>query len=216
MDNNLHLKFLITQMSEYVYVLELKNNKWYVGKSADVNRRFKQHVDGEGARWTSVNKPIKIHSVVKLKSEHDEGNITKDYMKKYGVNNVRGGAYCQVELPLSTKTLLENELKSKNDACYKCGKIGHFANKCTEESEEELVWECSYCDREFTTKFGCIVHEKSCSTKTSTKKGGCYRCGRDGHYSSQCYASSHTNGHKLSYDDSEEEDSDEEDSDDSD
>ena len=93
--------------------------------------------------------------------------------------------------------IIQKEFNGNADKCYKCQKYGHFANKCTEESEEELVWECSYCDREFTTKFGCIVHEKSCSTKTSTKKGGCYRCGRDGHYSSDCYASRHVKGYEL-------------------
>jgi predicted GIY-YIG superfamily endonuclease len=197
MDNNLHLKFLITQMSEYIYVLELENNKWYVGKSLNVPKRFQEHLEGKGSSWTKKHKPIRIIEFKLIVSQHDENNLTKDYMKKYGIQNVRGGSYTQIELSPEITDIIQKEFNGNADKCYKCQKYGHFANKCTEESEEELVWECSYCDREFTTKFGCIVHEKSCSTKTSTKKGGCYRCGRDGHYSSDCYASRHVKGYEL-------------------
>ena len=74
------------------------------------------------------------------------------------------------------------------------------------EDEEEDEWECKYCDRTFASAFGCGVHEKSCKEKPQTtyvkqsvaKKGGvCYRCGRDGHYSTECYASRHVKGYEL-------------------
>ena len=75
--------------------------------------------------------------------------------------------------------------------------LGHFANQYNveEESEEEDdVWECEYCDRQFTTHFGCMVHEKSCRKDADPT---CYRCGREGHYKPDCYASRHVNGYKL-------------------
>jgi hypothetical protein len=39
----------------------------------------------------------------------------------------------------------------------------------------------------------CYVYEKN--TKSKNKK--CFRCARDGHYSSSCYASTHTKGYYL-------------------
>lgn len=57
------------------------------------------------------------------------------------------------------------------------------------------MWECEYCDRIFTTVFGCRVHEKSC--KKNTNENTCYRCGNVGHYSPDCYATWHIKGFKL-------------------
>ena len=113
-------------------------------------------------------------------------------MKKYGIENVRGGSYTQLELPQEFVSSIEKEILGNADKCYKCQQYGHFAKNCSYEEVEELVWECVYCYREFTTRFGCMVHEKKCS-----QKSGCYRCGRDSHYANNCYASTHVKGYSL-------------------
>ena len=184
------VQFLIRNM-ESLYVLKLEKNKWYVGKTSDIMKRFQEHVNGKGAAWTSKYKPISLVESRPIASQHDENNITKDYMKKYGVENVRGGSYAQIKLDESEISALNKEMLGNTDKCFKCGLAGHFANKC--KTKEEEVWECKYCDRQFTTRFGCSVHEKSCGSKS----GACYRCGRDGHYSPDCYASRHIKGYSL-------------------
>lgn len=205
---------------ESLYVLQLKDNKWYVGKTTDIKKRFTQHQNGQGSAWTKSYKPVKIVETRRLKDEYDETNTTKDYMKKYGIDNVRGGAYSQIVLSDDVERVLKQELRGDSDVCFKCNLKGHFANRCPNTNVEkksplqkiadrlvkeyglpkpEEEWGCDYCDRTFATEFGCRVHERSCKLEPTTKKvsGTCYRCGRAGHYSPDCYASRHVKGYEL-------------------
>ena len=185
-----------------LYVLKLENDKYYVGKTQFVAQRYKQHLEGSGAAWTKKYKPVKLMEVRDMKTDHDETNLTKDLMKKYGVENVRGGAYAQVNLDDSVKNVLEMEIRGNADACFKCGGFGHFARDCDEEEEEEEVevWTCDYCDREFVTEDAAFKHEKRCGGQlgyADSKSGVCYRCGRSSHYANECYATRHVKGYEL-------------------
>jgi predicted GIY-YIG superfamily endonuclease len=197
-----------------LYVLQLEDDKWYVGKTDDVSKRLEQHLNGKGSAWTKEYSPVRIAQQRPITSIHDETNTTLDLMKKYGIDNVRGGAYCQVDLSDEIQTSIKHQINSNTDKCYNCGMKGHFANKCPkkEESEEEVeIWGCEYCDREFDTKYGCMIHERSCKTKNTKKvtetkvvekqSGSCYRCGRKGHWATSCYARTHVEGYELDSDD---------------
>lgn len=197
---------------ESLYVLQLEDNKWYVGKTSDVAVRIKQHEMGKGSAWTKSYRPVKVAETRRLKDQYDENNTTKEYMKKYGIDNVRGGSYTQVVLPDDVEKVLKLELRGDSDTCFKCNLKGHFATKCPittrrplRELADKLVkkygakveeeeWGCAYCDRTFGTRYGCSVHERSC---TGDSTGACYRCGRQGHYSPDCYASTHVKGYGL-------------------
>jgi predicted GIY-YIG superfamily endonuclease len=184
-----------------LYILQLEDDKWYIGKTDDIHKRFEQHKNGKGSEWTRLYKPIKMVETRKITSIHDETNVTKDFMKKYGIDNVRGGAYCQTVLSESIEETIKHELNSSSDKCYVCGIKGHFANNCPKN--EEIVYCCEHCDREFDTEFGAIVHERSCKFKkqqynySASQSGKCYRCGRAGHYSNNCYAQTHIKGYEL-------------------
>ena len=190
-----------------LYVLKLQDGKYYVGKSDNPAQRYKQHCEGNGAAWTKKYAPVKFMETRALKGEHDETNLTKDLMKKYGVDNVRGGAYTQVVLDDATKAVLEREVLGNTDKCYKCGQAGHFANRCEGVVEVE-IWGCNYCDKEFTSMTRTIGHERRCTSNPANlievpkkkKTGACYRCGRTSHYSPDCYAKTHVEGHDLSDD----------------
>lgn len=195
-----------------IYVLKLENGKYYVGKSDDVNKRFEQHVNGKGSVWTKKHKPILLEKKIENVSAFEEDKTTLEYMAKYGMENVRGGSYCQTEFDEFTDASIKKQLWSAKDACTQCGRTGHFVKDCYaktdvsgnkieyEESEEEVEeYECEYCDRTFTTQFGCSVHEKTCKQKKHVvpTSGTCYRCGRYGHWANQCYAKKDVDGDEL-------------------
>ena len=200
---------------EQVYVLKLEGDRYYVGKSSDVAKRVKEHATGKGAGYTKLYKPTQVVEVRPMKSEQDENNLTREYMTKYGVNNVRGGSYTQIALAPEVKQVLELEIRGNTDACFACGKTGHFANRCPSKVEEDTVWCCEYCNREFATESVAAMHEQGCKfrklaamagrqklveRKTAWGGGGggvCYRCGRAGHYSPDCYAGTHRKGYDL-------------------
>jgi hypothetical protein len=105
------------QERKEVYILELEQKKWYVGISNDPESRLKSHNSGEGSRWTKKYPPVRIHKRIQNPDSFDEDKYTKIYMAKYGIENVRGGSYCQLELPEYSLTALKKELKTAIASC---------------------------------------------------------------------------------------------------
>ncbi len=66
-------------------------------------------------------------------------------------------------------------------------------------SEENNII-CKYCNKEFDTLKGKTGHENLyCKQKNNTTTNQkCFKCGKDGHFSSYCYATKHINGKFLS------------------
>ena len=113
-----------------IYILKLVNNKWYIGKSKNVKKRFKTHKNGYGAQWTKLYKPIKIEKVINTNCNYDEDKQTKKMMAKYGIDNVRGGSYSKINLCDNTKFFINKEIQTAEDRCFICGESGHFASNC--------------------------------------------------------------------------------------
>ena len=76
----------------------LQNNKYYIGRTKDLTKRYLQHYNGYTVKWTKLHKPIKIIFTTPLINSFDENNYTKLYIKKYGIENVRGGSFCAINL----------------------------------------------------------------------------------------------------------------------
>lgn len=178
-----------------LYVLQLEDDKWYVGKTDDIQKRFEQHKNELGSEWTKLYKPMKIYLTKEVKSIHDENNVTKDFMKKYGIDNVRGGAYTQLDLSDNQYECLIHELRCISDCCFKCGISDHFAGDCDQDlSNDEIIgWICEKCESEFPTETDCEEHEKLCKKS----KPLCQRCGRNTHNITTCIAKTHIKGHQL-------------------
>jgi predicted GIY-YIG superfamily endonuclease len=89
-----------------IYVLLLEQNKWYVGYTDRENgNRFPEHFNNNGSKWTQLYKPLKVVEW-RQGTLIDENNVTLEYMKKYGWQNVRGGRYCNIKMKNPPKKLL--------------------------------------------------------------------------------------------------------------
>jgi predicted GIY-YIG superfamily endonuclease len=75
-----------------IYKLNLKNNKKYIGKTANLDSRMKQHFSGNGSQVTKKFKPIR-GEVPGYFSNKAEQKYTEKYISKCGYENVRGGSY---------------------------------------------------------------------------------------------------------------------------
>ncbi len=114
-----------------IYLLRLRNGKFYVGSSNDVDRRFQQHLDGVGSEWTRLHAPAcRAPRILETNASLlDEDKFTKKLMIEHGVGNVRGGSYCQVELTDAQLAALEAELRSATAACLCCGACGTLCSQ---------------------------------------------------------------------------------------
>ena len=97
-------------MKTNIYILKLANNKYYIGKSSDPEKRFIDHKSGFGSNWTRIHKPISIEKIISNVSSFDEDKYVKEYMAKYGIDNVRGGTYVTEYLNDTDKKLLQKEI----------------------------------------------------------------------------------------------------------
>jgi predicted GIY-YIG superfamily endonuclease len=94
---------------QFVYSLDCKEGKKYIGQTNNIIRRFKEHKTGEGAAWTNR---FTAESITKLEEttgkDFKELAWTLEAMAEYGIQNVRGGPFCRVELTTQDiKTIVE-------------------------------------------------------------------------------------------------------------
>ncbi|CAG8459958.1 12108_t:CDS:1 [Funneliformis caledonium] len=159
----------------YVYVLKCIDNKYYVGSTADLNVRNRQHLNGSGSAWTRKYPPICIEWSGKTNNENLETIKTLEYMIQYGIYNVRGGDYCKFDLSIDFAEILYKLICK----CPRCDRPGHFDNECACDvcgNRGHLTDECLHC-----TNCGKRGHsEVDCYN--------CYKCGRPGHSPDNCDA----------------------------
>ena len=159
-----------------IYVLCLEDNKFYVGKTnKSAEDRLYEHRNNTGSSWTRLYKPIGIEEILHEADDFDEDKITKKYMARYGIDNVRGGSYCTTIIDRQTKKFLEKEIASMTDKCYNCNNFGHFAKECELDATVEVLYKKSKNNSFFEAVANLFVVE-------------CTRCGRNSHSDLECYA----------------------------
>ena len=167
----------------FIYILRLKNDKYYVGKTENPKFRIDTHFKDGGCYWTKKYKPLQIIGLFPDCDDFDEDKYTLKYMSKYGMDNVRGGSFCRCELTNENKNTIDKMISSSNDCCHCCGEKGHFIRNCAKnkyskqnkhflqlskdyESADEVEIEsddeplsCSYCNKGFATYNAVQFHE---------------------------------------------------------
>jgi len=122
-----------------IYVLKLEKNKYYVGKTNDSKERIKSHMNNLGSEYTKKYKPIGIEQIINSCDDYDEDKYVRIYMDKYGIDNVRGGTFCNEHLTQAEKGMLQKSYKNTNNLCFICNERGHFANQCSKNSKNILI-----------------------------------------------------------------------------
>ncbi len=176
-------------MSSFViYLLRLEQGKYYVGRTDNMENRWKAHTSGRGSLWTKKYHPIEILRTYTSKNPFEEDKYTKECMSIYGIDNVRGGSYVRDVLDLDAQRLIQKEIWAAKDCCVRCGRNSHFVKECcfttdifgnslintntsptnTKKSEEEsIVYMCGYCEHEFDIETDCDKHMETCDKNTS-------------------------------------------------
>ncbi len=113
-----------------IYILKLEQNKYYVGLTKYPESRIQEHFNGTGSAFTKLYKPLLIIKQIQTYDRYDEDKIVKQCMSKYGILNVRGGSYSNIELSEPIIDFLEKEIMHSRNACFRCLKRGHFMKNC--------------------------------------------------------------------------------------
>jgi predicted GIY-YIG superfamily endonuclease len=114
----------------FVYILKLEEDKYYIGKTTNPDVRIRDHFNSRGAKWTQKYKPVETMEIIPDCDDYDENKHTFKMMKIYGIENVRGGSFCQVVLSQHNINTLNQILFDVSNKCYTCGSTSHYTLNC--------------------------------------------------------------------------------------
>ncbi len=127
-----------------IYVLKLEQNKWYIGKSTNVKNRINEHQYSNNL-WIKTYKPLnEWPETFPYTSIFSEDLKVKEYMSRYGIENVRGGTYSSFTLTDVEIKFLEKEIVHANDLCFNC-QGNHYIDNCPEMKRIERL--CISCKK---------------------------------------------------------------------
>jgi hypothetical protein len=192
-----------------IYVIMCQQEKYYVGKTTNFARRYQEHKNGTGSAWTLKYPPIDVVEVVTNIDKYDEDKYVWKYMEKYGIDNVRGGSYSQINLSESLIACATRHINGAGDLCFGCGNSGHFVADCTdtirsssqkrkrEDESGNTIPDSTNILADINVDVRNSKVAKNSSGTSIRENSKCFRCGRTGHWKSNCYAATHISGRKL-------------------
>lgn len=169
----------------FIYVLGLENNKYYIGRTQNLQQRLNDHKNGLGSYWTKKYPFIKLIDY-RIGTKYEETAKTLEYMDRYGIENVRGGIYSNIDLTFEQCLTIQKEIYGANNKCLACGIDGHYIMDC-----KTII--CYRCGRN-------NHNAMDCQETTHLNNGilnGCYRCGRPYHWKFRCNRSKDIYGRPI-------------------
>ena len=104
----------------YIYVLQLVDDRYYVGRTGNILRRIEEHFTGCGSLYTMKYDPIKVIEVTEELTKQDERNKTLEIMLKYGWEKVRGACWCSLKInkPIEKYNVYNNKINKCNSIIF--------------------------------------------------------------------------------------------------
>lgn len=131
----------------YIYVLQLVDDRYYVGRTGNILKRIEEHFTGCGSLYTMTYKPIKVIEVTEELKNEDERNKTLEIMSKYGWEKVRGAGWCSLEI------------KKPKERYYKKKRSENDRSIIMNDNDKELIKLYEEKDIEY---IGNILHKSPC------------------------------------------------------
>ena len=133
-----------------VYVLRLWKSDgyvFYVGSTVNLRERVQAHQAGQVACTKKLFGDLCQHleiDEVKKCSSVSEARLLEDVKVETLIRELKaasrvfGGSFCQFPRPAQEEEMLTRKLWASQDACFQCGKQGHYASECQmlDESRE--------------------------------------------------------------------------------
>ena len=142
----------------YVFVLKLRDGKFYVGNCADKSgiRALMKQRRTFNLKWLNEYPPLEILNVYNNADIFDLDKLTKQMMAAHGIENVRGGAYEEYRLSSSDKIHIEKEIFSALGMCMHCGSNMHRTVYCERRT---LKWKINNLIKKIKSKI-CYFQER--------------------------------------------------------
>ncbi len=112
-----------------IYILLLEKGKYYVGKTNNFQNRIQQHVNKQACVWTKKYPYVDVYKSYTNCDTYDEDKYTLQMMSQFGIDNVRGGSFSNINLSCNTKRHIIHMIRSSENKCFNCGG-NHFVSNC--------------------------------------------------------------------------------------